>query len=195
MLLSKHQFSRWLGTTFGSTIGFLFPLLSENQALLLAQRQAQPSAELQTMTLESLNTILRQEANNVNRTNQQQWRFQLQGRSMVVVANEKHNRMRIVAPITQAQELSSKQLFKMMVANYHSALDARYAINQQGVVVAAFLHPLTSLQKPDFRSALQQVANLAETFGTDYSSGELYFNNDNSQPRDSSPTSPNEIGI
>jgi hypothetical protein len=147
------------------------------------------------MTLESLNTILRQEANNVNRTNQQQWQFQLQGRSMVMVANEKHNRMRIVTPITQVQELSSDQLFKMMAANYHSALDARYAINQQGVVVAVFLHPLTSLQKPDFRSALQQVANLAETFGTDYSSGELYFNNDNSQPRNSSPTSPNKIGI
>jgi len=156
-----------------------------------------PSTELQTMTLELVNTIIRQEASNVNRVNQQQWQFQLQGRSMVVVANEQHNRMRIITPITQVQELSSEELFKMMVANYHSALDARYAINQEGVVVAVFLHPLTSLQQPDFRSALNQVASLATTFGSNYSSGELYFNNenDNSQPRDSLPNSANEIGI
>lgn len=197
MLLTKYQFSCWLGAILGSSIGFLLPLLRENQSLLLAQAQAQPSTELQTMTLDSLNTIIRQEASNVDRINQQQWQFQLQGRSIVVVANEQHNRMRIITPITQVQELSSDQLVKMMVANYHSALDARYAINQQGVVVAVFLHPLTSLQQQDFRSALNQVANLAETFGTDYSSGELYFNNenDNSQTRDSLPNSPNEIGI
>lgn len=121
MLLSKHQFSRWLGATLGSSICFLLPLLKGNQSLLRAQPQSQPSTELQTMTLESLNTILRQEANNVNRTNQQQWRFQLQGRSMVVVANEKHNRMRIVTPITQVQELSSDQLFKMIAANYRKS--------------------------------------------------------------------------
>ncbi len=195
MLLNKHQFSLCLGVILGSSMGFLFPLLRENQSLLLAQTQ--PSTELQTMTLESINTIIRQEASNVNRVNQQQWQFQLQGRSMVVVANEQHNRMRIITPITQVQELSSEELFKMMVANYHSALDARYAINQERVVVAVFLHPLTSLQQPDFRSALNQVASLATTFGRDYSSGELYFNNenDNSQPRDSLPNSPNEIGI
>jgi hypothetical protein len=195
MLLNKHQFSLCLGVFLGSSMGFLFPLLRENQSLLLAQTQ--PSTELQTMTLESVNTIIRQEASNVNRINQQQWQFQLQGRSMIVVANEQHNRMRIITPITQVQELSSEELFKMMVANYHSALDARYAINQEGVVVAVFLHPLTSLQQPDFRSALNQVASLATTFGSDYSSGELYFNNenDNSQPRDSLPNSPNEIGI
>lgn len=197
MLFTKNQFSCWLGAILGSSIGFLLPLLRENQSLLLAQSQVQPSTELQTMTLESLNTIIRQEASNVERINQQQWQFQFQGRSIIVVANEQHNRMRVVAPITRVQELSSDQFVKMMIANYHSALDARYAINQEGVVVAVFLHPLTSLQQPDFRSALQQVANLAETFGTDYSSGELYFNNenDNSQPRESSPSSPNEIGI
>lgn len=195
MLLNKYQFSCWLGIILGSSMGFLLPLLRENQSLLLAQTQ--PSTELQTMTLESVNTIIRQEASDVNRINQQQWQFQLQGRSLVVVANEQHNRMRIITPITQVQELSSEELFKMMVANYHSALDARYAVNQEGVVVAVFLHPLTSLQQPDFRSALNQVANLATTFGTDYSSGELYFNNenDNSQPRDSLPNAPNEFGI
>jgi len=195
MLVSKRRFSHWLGAILGTSICFLFPLLQENKSLLLAQSQAQPSTEFQAMTLESLNTILRQEASNVNRTNQQQWQVQFQGRSMVIAANEQHNRMRIVTPITQVQELSSDQVFKMMVANYHSALDARYAINQQGRVVAVFLHPLNSLQKQDFRSALKQVASLAETFGTDYSSGELYFNNENSQPRESSPNSPNEIGI
>jgi len=195
MLLRKPQFSRWLWITLGSSLCFLLPLLRENQSQLLAQSQAQPAAELQTMTLESLNTILREEASNVNRRGQGQWEFQLQGRSMVLVANEEHNRMRIMTSITQAQELSSEQVINMMVANYHSALDARYAINQRGVVVALFLHPLASLQEQDFRSALKQVANLAETFGTDYSSGELYFNNDNSQPRESSPNSPNEIGI
>jgi hypothetical protein len=89
MLLSKHQFSLCLGVFLGSSMGFLLPLLKENQSLLLAQTQ--PSTELQTMTLESVNTIIRQEASDVNRINQQQWQFQLQGRSLVVVANEQHN--------------------------------------------------------------------------------------------------------
>ncbi len=34
----------------------------------------------------------------------------------------------------------------MMIANFHTALDARYAISD-GVIYAAFIHPLSSLAR------------------------------------------------
>ena len=62
----------------------------------------------------------------------------------------------------------------MLVANFHNALDARYAVSN-GNVFAAFLHPLSSLEENDLRSALRQVSQLVANFGTTYSSGGLQF--------------------
>jgi hypothetical protein len=44
-----------------------------------------------------------------------------------------------------------------------------------GLLVAAFMHPLSSLQADDLRSALHQVVKLAENFGTSYASEGLSF--------------------
>jgi len=41
--------------------------------------------------------------------------------------------------------------------------------------VAAFTHPLSSLQADDLRSALHQVVKLAENFGPSYASEGLSF--------------------
>ena len=62
----------------------------------------------------------------------------------------------------------------MLEANFHSALDGRYAISN-GMVYAAYIHPLSPLRPEEVRSALRQVAELGKTFGTTYSSGELLF--------------------
>ncbi|MEM7595784.1 MAG: hypothetical protein AAF383_30500, partial [Cyanobacteria bacterium P01_A01_bin.83] len=81
---------------------------------------------------------------------------------------------------------------KMMVANFHTALDARYAISN-GVVVTTFIHPLSSLQERDLLSALNQVSSLAETFGTSYTSGEVLFVPGGNGDGDNSPPPPPPI--
>ncbi len=171
MLLNQQQLRRWIGASVGSLV--LFGLsVSDNETIAPSQAQVSNNS---VMDLSKVNTILEEETNNLERVNPSQWKFQVEGQSMVVIADENHDRIRIVAPITQMQETSSEQVINMLVANYHTSLDARYAVNQQGMVTSVFLHPLSSLQEEDFRSALNQVAQLAITFGTDYSSGELNF--------------------
>lgn len=73
----------------------------------------------------------------------------------------------------------------ILVANFHTALDARYAV-ANGAVVSVFVHPLSSLQEADLRSGLCQVATLANNFGTSHSSGALGFG-DEGEPRKVSP--------
>jgi len=188
MQKNKRRLLSWLSASFSSSI-LLFAL-----STFPAVSQEQRKPPLERMNIASLNSILEATTNNVTRINQRQWQLELKGNSIIVVADEASNRMRIIAPVTQASELSSEEVLKMMLANYHTSLDSRYAINQEGIVVAVFLHPLSSLQENDLQSALRQVTQLVTTFGTDYSSGELYFDDDASQRRNSSPNE-NEIGI
>lgn len=61
-----------------------------------------------------------------------------------------------------------------MEANFHSALDARYAVSD-GVLYSAFIHPLASLTERDLISGIGQTRQLALTFGRKYSSGALHF--------------------
>lgn len=63
---------------------------------------------------------------------------------------------------------------RVLEANFHSALDARYATSD-GVLYAAFIHPLSPLTEAEVRSAVAQVASLVRSFGTTYSSGELAY--------------------
>ncbi|MEM9905506.1 MAG: hypothetical protein AAF921_10840 [Cyanobacteria bacterium P01_D01_bin.44] len=143
--------------------------------------QTSPSV-LSEMTLDRLEAILQDETNDLE-GERGQWQITLEDQSVLVLADATSNRMRIVAPIVEANTLSAEQVQAMLVANFHSALDARYAVTN-GAVVAVFVHPLSSLQENDFRSGLRQVANLASTFGTSYSSGELGFlpNRDPQEP-------------
>ncbi|MEO0409240.1 MAG: hypothetical protein AAF289_18005, partial [Cyanobacteria bacterium P01_A01_bin.135] len=72
------------------------------------------------------------------------------------------------------EDLTPAQVGNILIANFHTTLDARYAVSD-GTVVATYLHPLSTLQEQDLRSAVRQVVSLAETFGTTYTSGELLF--------------------
>lgn len=93
---------------------------------------------------------------------------------MVCVFDERNDRMRIIAPIRSLADLSSEQLAAILDANFHSALDARYGTSQ-GILYAAFLHPLGPLTEREILSAVHQVASLVLTFGTSYSSGTLVY--------------------
>ena len=138
-----------------------------------AQSRSDREFSLEEMDVEKLDTILRDAIPNL-KAQSGQWRFSLKEVSLIVIADSRANRMRIIAPITQVSKIDGAQVSNMMTANFHTALDARYAISKD-LVVATFVHPLNSLQKRDLLSAVNQVASLASTFGTSYSSGELLF--------------------
>lgn len=100
--------------------------------------------------------------------------FSYQEVPMVLVFDPKADRMRLITPILAVNELKPGQLEKAMEANFHSALDARYAISQN-LVWAVFIHPLSDLSPKLMESAIRQVATASTTFGESYSSGELVF--------------------
>ncbi len=100
--------------------------------------------------------------------------FQFEGVGIACVSDGIHDRMRLVAPITRLGTAEAAQLEVLLIANFHTTLDARYAISD-GVIYAAFLHPLSTLTRPQLDSAIRQVASLALNFGSSYSSGELTF--------------------
>ena len=93
---------------------------------------------------------------------------------MIVIADPAADRMRAIAPIREVEGIAPEDLHRMMQANFDSALDGRYAI-AQGTLWAAFIHPLSPLEKNEFISGLGQVVNLAKSYGTLYSGGALTF--------------------
>ena len=120
--------------------------------------------------VEALEAILKENATDLEKLSNQQWVFQYDGVPMMLMTSPQFDRMRLIAPIIEAAELTGGELQAMLQANFHSALDARYALSN-GVIFAAYLHPLSSLAETDFRSALIQTSQLVKNFGTTYSSG------------------------
>ena len=102
------------------------------------------------------------------------WEMVISDVKVTVIADQEHNRMRVIAPVASADQVGPEILRRMMETNFTSTLDARYA-TFQGVVWAAFLHPLDSLTERELRSALNQVVTLVKTAGTTYSSSGLTF--------------------
>jgi len=93
---------------------------------------------------------------------------------MVLISDVKHDRMRIITPIIEYSALTLEQTDKIMEANFHKALDARYA-SSNDVLYSAYIHPMSPLTRNELTDALDQVAALALTFGSSYSSGTLSF--------------------
>ncbi len=102
--------------------------------------------------------------------------FKYLGTKMALLSDKDHDRMRVISPITKYSVLAPGIKDNLMQSNFHSALDARYAVSED-TLYAAFIHPLSSLTEQDFESALRQVFNLAASFGKTYSSGQLEFTN------------------
>lgn len=148
----------------------------DSSKLLSFSATAQPApAEfaLEPMSINRLDAILREQIEDIS-GQPGQWRFSLNDLSILILADPNADRMRIFTPVADAAELNPQQVQRMMLANFHTALDARYAI-ADGFVVSTFIHPLSTLQERDLLSALNQVSSLATTFGTSYTSGEMLF--------------------
>lgn len=102
------------------------------------------------------------------------WQLLFKERILLVLTDEPNNRMRIFTPIVEEDEIDASQMRDMLRANFHSALDAKYSM-YNGLVISTFTHPLKELTEQQLLDALSQVVNLANTFGTSYSSTELIF--------------------
>jgi len=100
------------------------------------------------------------------------WLLEIGGVPVLIQCQESVNRMRIVAFIADAAQFGEDELRRLLDANYHSALDVRYAL-ADGDLVAAFLHPLDQLDYAQFVLGLFQVVSCAETWGTLYSGGSM----------------------
>lgn len=112
------------------------------------------------------------------------FRFRYGGKLLICVYDEDANRMRIMTPIIERTEIGEEELLNALVANYHSALDVRYALSDE-IIWSVYLHPLRSLEKAQVKDAISQVHKAAATFGTTYSSSDLVFPG-NSRKKDKS---------
>jgi len=102
------------------------------------------------------------------------WEMQIKGMPMMCITQESANRMRIIAPVKEVKDVSDEEMAAAMEANFHSALDVRYAVSND-IMWVAFIHPLKELTKDQVINAISQVYNANLTFGTYYNSTGLTF--------------------
>ena len=102
------------------------------------------------------------------------WIVSFYGKELNVITDESHNRMRIISPITEEKNVKQKQYKEILQAQFHKALDVKYALFN-GYIWSAFVHPLKELSDNQFNDALWQVFMANANFGTSYKSAELQF--------------------
>ncbi len=102
------------------------------------------------------------------------WQFKYFDRYFLLITDEKNNRMRIVSPIVEEEKLDEEYYKKCLEANYHTALDVKYALSD-GLLWSVFIHPLKELSESQVKDAIAQVYSAAATFGYSYTSTELVF--------------------
>lgn len=100
--------------------------------------------------------------------------FLYKEKMLICIYDENANRMRIISPIIEREKLEEEQLLNALVANYHSALDVKYALSDE-IIWSVFTHPLRELSDHQVLDAINQVWAAAVTFGTTYSSTNLVF--------------------
>lgn len=94
--------------------------------------------------------------------------------TLYLISDVEHDRMRIITPVADYNQLTRRHLDAALESNFHKSLDARYAASE-GVLYSAYMHRLSELSESQLISAVAQVANLARTFGDEYSSGSLVY--------------------
>ena len=109
--------------------------------------------------------------------------FKYHGVSLYCIWDKNADRMRLLSPIVEVKNVSQEVLLEALQANYHSALDARYAVGDD-IIYSAFIHPLSPLTIEELQSAIRQVATAAVTFGDQYTSGELVFPGNNTEEKE-----------
>lgn len=125
------------------------------------------------MNSQRLSALITQVSDTVT-TNGNTIQFLYKERPLICIYDENANRMRIISPIIETKDLEEEQLLNMLVANFHSALDVKYALSDE-VIWSVFIHPLKELADHQVLGAINQVYAASITFGTSYSSTNLVF--------------------
>lgn len=102
------------------------------------------------------------------------WQFRVSDLIVNVITDERAERMRIMIPIRKVDEIQPEEMYRVLQANFDSALDARYAV-AKGILWSTYIHPLSALTDKEFLSGLGQAVNIVVTYGRSYSSGVLTF--------------------
>ena len=131
------------------------------------------SLNAQQMTPEKLLSIIEQEADTTI-IQGSQIQFTINQGLLMCIYDENANRMRIISPIVEREKLGEEQLLNALVANFHSALDVKYALSDE-IIWSVYTHPLKELSESQVVDAIQQVYAAAITFGGSYSSTNLVF--------------------
>jgi hypothetical protein len=127
----------------------------------------------QGMSSQKLLELITQVSDTVT-TNGNSIRFLYKQRPLFCIHDENANRMRIISPILETKDLEEEQLLNALVANFHSALDVKYALSDE-IMWSVFIHPLIELSDYQVLDAIDQVHAASITFGSTYSSTNLVF--------------------
>jgi len=125
------------------------------------------------MNPDKLEELIRKQADTVV-TNGNSIQFLYQETPLFCIYDVNANRMRIISPIVETTEIKEEQLLNMLVANFHSALDVKYALSDE-IIWSVFIHPLKELSDRQVEDAISQVYTASLTFGSTYSSTDLIF--------------------
>ena len=102
------------------------------------------------------------------------WQLFINEVGILSLTDESNNRMRIISPIMDAANLNEQLMQAALVANFHTALDVKYAVSD-GVLWSVFIHPLKELTTDQVKDALRQVYFANVNFGTTFTSTSLTF--------------------
>ncbi len=102
------------------------------------------------------------------------WQFFIREIPMMCITDTNHNRMRIISPIVDSNNLTDELIKAALIANFHTALDVKYAVSD-GVLWSVFLHPLKELSEHQVKDAVSQVYYANINFGTTFTSTSLTF--------------------
>ena len=91
-----------------------------------------------------------------------------------VLADEPHDRMRMMALVGEVQERDPEFFQLLLGANFDRALDSRYAMRGEELWSVS-VHPLATLAPDDVGSFLDQVVRLVKNTGSTYASTDLVF--------------------
>ncbi|WP_405369426.1 hypothetical protein [Nonlabens sp. Asnod2-A12] len=127
----------------------------------------------QNMSNDKLDTIFKTVSDTIQGENGR-WQFVINDIPIICVTDVNHNRMRIISPIIEYSKLDEEMKTNALVANFHTALDVKYAISEN-LLWSVFIHPLKELTEKQVADAVKQVYLAHVNFGTTYSSTPLIF--------------------
>ena len=132
------------------------------------------------MTQEKLDSIYEKIGDSIE-GNSGRWQFKVKDVVFLAISDSTHNRMRIISPIVETFKLTETLKEDALVANFHTALDVKYAISDD-ILWSVFIHPLKELSEDQVYDAVKQVYFANITFGTSFSSTSLVFPGRSQQP-------------